>query len=68
MTDLKKQLQQFKKDLHILKERKAKYANEAPLALLNTITDYEKAIDLTQQTLIGKLSSDERDRSLKPLI
>ena len=45
-------------DMNTLKEREAKYANAAPLYLLNQIGDYETAIALTEQARNQKLSSD----------
>ncbi len=45
-------------DLNILKEREAKYANAAPLYLLNQLGDYETAIALTEQARKKELSPD----------
>lgn len=45
-------------DLGILKEREAKYANAAPLYLLNQLADYETAISLAEQARNKELSPD----------
>jgi hypothetical protein len=57
--DLRPFLEKLRKNLNILKEREAKYAGEAPLSLLNQIEDYETAISLTKDTLIGDISPGE---------
>jgi formylglycine-generating enzyme required for sulfatase activity len=45
-------------DMNTLREREAKYANAAPLYLLNQLGDYETAIALTEQARNQELSSD----------
>ena len=68
MTDYKDYLRQFKKNLNVLEERKAKYAGNAPLELLNQIEDHESAITLTEQALAGELTEAEWREALKPLL
>lgn len=45
-------------DRSILREREAKYANAAPLYLLNQLADYQTAIALTEQARNQELSPD----------
>ncbi len=56
-------LQSFLRELHencnILKEREAKYANAAPVYLLNQLRDYEIAIERATQALKEGLSPDD---------
>jgi WD40 repeat protein len=56
-------LQSFLRELHencnLLKEREAKYANAAPVYLLNQLRDYEIAIERTTQALEEGLSLDD---------
>ncbi len=54
--------------LNILKERKAKYADDAPLALLNQIEDHQKAISLTEQVMAGEITEREWLQGLQPLL
>lgn len=68
MTDPQTFLHQLKKNLYILQERAAKYAGEAPLALLNQIEDHELAISLTQQHLAGELTEADWQERLRPLL
>ncbi len=70
MTDdeLKAFYQKLKKNYQILKEREAKYASQAPLALLNQIDDYDTALNLIKDTMIGDLTIEELQEELKSLI
>ena len=68
MVDHKNFLRQLHKNLNILEERKAKYANDAPLALLNQIEDHYTAIALTEQRLAEKLNETEWQAALQPLL
>ncbi|NJN99643.1 MAG: hypothetical protein HC875_38860 [Anaerolineales bacterium] len=52
----KKQLVKLHQNLHILQEREAKFAGQSPLELLNQIADHQRAIELTHQALVGKIS------------
>jgi hypothetical protein len=56
MADLKIYLARLNDDLNILREREAKYGDNAPLELLNQIADHQQAILLTKQALDGQLS------------
>ena len=67
MTNFKEFLLKLNKDLHILEEREAKHAGNAPLGLLNQIDDHKKAIALTEQVIEGELSRAEWRAALKPL-
>ncbi|MCG3210675.1 MAG: Hercynine oxygenase [Anaerolineae bacterium] len=51
-------IRKLHEDLNILKEREAKYANAAPLFLLNQLGDYETAIALAKQARNKELSPD----------
>jgi hypothetical protein len=68
MTDLKTFLSKLHKNLNFLEERKAKYATNAPLDLLNQIDDHKKAIDLTKQAIGGELTEAEWQEAMKPLL
>lgn len=50
-TTLKSFLTKLHKNYLILTEREAKYANAAPLDLLNQIDDYKQAISLTEEAI-----------------
>lgn len=68
MTDPNVTLRQLKKNLNILRERKAKYGRNVPLALLNQIKDHEQAIALTERAITGELSETVWWQTLKPLL
>ncbi len=68
MTDPKPFLQHLYKNLATLEERRAKYAGNAPLDLLNQIDDHHAAIDLTEQVIAGELTPDEWQTALLPLL
>ena len=68
MTDPKATLLNLNKNLNILREREAKYSGNAPLELLNQISDHQQAIDLTRQAITGELDEAEWQESLKPLL
>jgi hypothetical protein len=68
MSNLKTYLQKLNNNLYTLREREAKHAGNAPLDLLNQISDHEQAIALTKQTIAGELTETEWDQALKPLL
>ncbi|MBN1221418.1 MAG: hypothetical protein JXM69_21015 [Anaerolineae bacterium] len=68
MDDLKSQLARLNKNLNTLREREAKYAGNAPLDLLNQIDDHQRAIELVKQAINGKISPEELEIELAPLI
>ena len=59
MTDFKNVLRQLRKNLNTLREREAKYGDNAPLTLLNQIKDHQTAITLTRQTITSELAEAE---------
>lgn len=67
MTDFKSYLSELNKNLNILEERRAKYAGNSPLELLNQIEDHKKAIELTEQAIAGEMSEAEWKEALKSL-
>ncbi|MBN1992834.1 MAG: hypothetical protein JW953_09015 [Anaerolineae bacterium] len=68
MTDPKATLQKLNKNLSILQEREAKFADNAPLDLLNQITDHQQAIDLTRQVITGEISEADWREAMRPLL
>jgi hypothetical protein len=68
MTDLKATLLRLNQNLSILQERDAKYGGNAPLDLLNQITDHQQAIDLTRQAIAGEISEAEWREAVQPLL
>ncbi|MCB0166058.1 MAG: tetratricopeptide repeat protein [Anaerolineae bacterium] len=68
MTDLKSSLLKLNKNLNILKEREAKYANHAPLELLNQIDDHEQAINLVEQAIVGEITEVALFEAIQPLV
>jgi tetratricopeptide (TPR) repeat protein len=68
MADFQGLLYKLNKHLSILNERKAKYAGNAPLELLNQIEDHEQAITLTRQVITGELTEAEWREALEPLL
>jgi uncharacterized protein YjbI with pentapeptide repeats len=68
LTDLKNTLRQLHNNLNTLRERESKYAGDAPIALLNQITDHEQAIALTEQALNSDLTEAEWKEALEPLL
>ena len=67
-TNFEKSLLRLNENLNTLKERKDKYGGNAPLDLLNQITDHQKAIALTEQARAGELTGAEWRQALKPLL
>ena len=68
MSDYQTYLDKLNQNLNVLREREAKYAGQAPLALLNQIEDHRTAIELTRQALAGELSAAEWQAGLQPLL
>lgn len=68
MTDPKATLLQLNQNLNLLQEREAKFGDNAPLELLNQISDHQQAIDLTRQVITGELDEMAWHESLKPLL
>ena len=68
MPDKKTTLRQLNENLNILRTREAKFAGQAPLALINQIKDHQKAIDLTRQVITGELDEAAWQTALKPLL
>jgi hypothetical protein len=64
----KETLSQLYENLNTLREREAKYGGNAPLDLLNQISDHQAAIALTEQAIRGELSETEWQEALKPLL
>lgn len=64
---LKEFLRDLKKNYNTLKEREAKYANAAPLDLLNQIDDYEQALALTEQAMDLELPLTELEAEFSGL-
>jgi formylglycine-generating enzyme required for sulfatase activity len=68
---LKELLRKTHENLLILQEREAKYGGDAPLALLNEISDHHQAIELIQQALGTELTETGLKKlkaDLKPLL
>jgi formylglycine-generating enzyme required for sulfatase activity len=68
---LKDLLRQTHQNLLILQEREAKYGGNAPVDLLNEISDHQRAIELIQQTLDTELTEaglKELKEALGPLL
>ena len=68
MADLKTFLAKLHKNLNTLREREAKHGGNAPLELLNQITDHEQAIALTEQAIEDEISEAEWREALEPLL
>jgi hypothetical protein len=68
MTDYQAFLTKLHQNLNTLREREAKYADNAPLELLNQISDHKEAIALTEQALTGDLGEAEWQERLQPLL
>lgn len=68
MTDYQAFLTKLHQNLNTLREREAKYADNAPLELLNQIGDHKEAIALTEQALTGDLGEAEWQERLQPLL
>ncbi len=69
MTNYKQTLLKLTKNLNTLREREAKYgANNAPLDLLNQISDHQKAISLTRQAITNEITEAEWHEALRPLL
>lgn len=66
-AELKRLLKNLHRQLNILKEREAKYLDNAPLELLNQIQDHRTAIELVQAGLAGQLSAEALEEQLAPL-
>ncbi len=67
MADFKACLSKLHKDLNILQERESKYGGNAPLELINQISDYQVAIELTEQAIAGQLGEEQWREALQPL-
>ena len=68
MTDPKTYLAHLHQNLALLREREAKYAGNAPLDLLNQLTDHRQAIGLTERVIAGELSESAWREALRPLL
>ncbi len=68
MTDYQAFLTKLQQNLNTLREREAKYGGDAPLELLNQISDHQEAIALTEQALTGDLGEAEWQERLQPLL
>jgi len=68
MSRLKQILSQLHNNLNTLREREAKYADNAPLDLLNQITDHKRAITLTEKAIADDLTEAEWREATKPLL
>lgn len=66
-AELKRLLQTLHHQLNILKEREAKYLDNAPLELLNQIQDHQTAIELVQARLTNAISLESFEEQLAPL-
>ena len=66
MIDFKPFLRKLHKNLQILQEREARYADNAPPELINQIDDHQTAISLTEQAMRGDISQAEWREHLKP--
>ncbi len=69
MTDFKETLLKLNNNLQILQQREVKHGpDNAPLDLLNQITDHKQAITLTEQALDGELTEAAWREALRPLL
>ncbi len=71
MATLKQLLQRTRENLHVLREREAKYGIRVPLDLLNQISDHEDAIELIMEALSTELtepSLNNLKKGLRPLL
>jgi hypothetical protein len=68
MTDYQTILQKLHTNLNTLREREAKYAGDAPVALLNQIEDHQQAIVITEQAISGDLTEAQWREATKPLL
>ena len=68
MTDYQIILQKLQTNLNTLREREAKYAGNAPLELLNQITDHEQAIRLTEQAIQGEITEEVWQEAFEVLL
>ncbi len=72
MTNHQDTLTQLHNNLNLLRERErereAKHGGNAPLDLLNQITDHEQAIALTEQADRGELTEAKWRETLSPLL
>ena len=59
MADPQTILLKLNQNLNIMQERKARYAGNAPLDLLNQIDDNNTAIYVTRQAITGVLKEAE---------
>jgi formylglycine-generating enzyme required for sulfatase activity len=67
-VDYKELLAKLNKNLNILRERAAKFGGDAPLELINQISDHEEAILLTEQAIEGELTQTDWEAALQPLL
>ncbi|MDX1520199.1 MAG: hypothetical protein R3264_01055, partial [Anaerolineae bacterium] len=68
MTDFKALLRKLRENRNTLEARKARWATDPPLGLLNQIADHKQAIDLTEQVIAGHLTEAQWREKLKPLL
>ncbi len=68
MTDYQTFLTKLHQNLNLLREKEAKYGGNAPLDLINQITDHREAITLTEQASRGELSESAWREALQPLL
>lgn len=65
MEHLQRFLIKLNKNLNICKEREPKYGGTPPIELVNEIEEYEWAISLVKQTLIGEMNETDLLETLK---
>ena len=68
MPDFKAFQGKVHNNLNLLQEREAKYGGNAPLELINQLTDHRQALALTEQAIAGELSEAAWRQALKPLL
>ena len=68
MTDFQSLLAKLHQNMNILQEREAKHGGNAPVELLNQISDHQEAIALTEQARRGELGEVDWREALKPLL
>ncbi len=68
MTTFQETLRQLNDNLNTLREREAKYGGNAPLELLNQMSDHQTAIALTEQAIRGDLAESVWREQIRPLL
>ncbi len=58
----------LQQNLDLLRQREAKYGGNAPVDLINQITDHQQAVALTRRRLVGGLSEAAWQAEMKPLL